>query len=261
VRRRDQSALRAIVGAVALNVLIRSELDGFLGLSALIGVSVSLVLFVVGVRRRPSVVRRRAWIGAAATGAFAVVALAGLTVSAVAHDPTSPMASGSPRRRSPRSTTVTTRPPPISSPTHPTRSATPTNASGVCSPHPAVSCRQWPRTPPPRPTCQRQRPAGTADAAAALRAIDPASLTVVDGTIDLDAIEAVEAPLLQVQAALEDLRRVTVEADSPWLLDAIQDELADLDVASTRTNRGSRTPSPPCNSPRRCSATARSGGI
>jgi hypothetical protein len=58
----------------------------------------------------------------------------------------------------------------------------------------------------------------------------PASLTVVDGTIDLDAIEAVEAPLLQVQAALEDLRLVTVEADSPWLLDAIQDELADLDV-------------------------------
>ena len=38
VRRRDQSVMRALVGAIALNVLIRSELDGFLGLSAVVGV-------------------------------------------------------------------------------------------------------------------------------------------------------------------------------------------------------------------------------
>ena len=51
---------------------------------------------------------------------------------------------------------------------------------------------------------------GTAEAAAALRAIDPASLRVVDGAIDLDAVAAVEAPLLQVESALAE-----AQADEP----------------------------------------------
>ena len=42
LRRRDLAVERAIVGAVAVNVLIRSELGGFLGLSAIIGIGLSV---------------------------------------------------------------------------------------------------------------------------------------------------------------------------------------------------------------------------
>jgi hypothetical protein len=95
VRRRDQSALRAVVGAVALNVLIRSELDGFLGLSASSG-SRSLVLFVVGVRRR------RSSCGGGPGSVLAPSAPSSSSPSPVwpsrrsAPDPTWPVASGSP---------------------------------------------------------------------------------------------------------------------------------------------------------------------
>ena len=37
-----------------MNVLIRSDLAGFLGLSAIIGVAVAIALFVIGLLGRPS---------------------------------------------------------------------------------------------------------------------------------------------------------------------------------------------------------------
>ena len=81
VRRRDQAELRAVVAGVALNVLIRSELDGFFGLSAIIGISIGVALFVVGVRRRPSAIRRLAWIAAAGLAGVAMLGLFGLAVA------------------------------------------------------------------------------------------------------------------------------------------------------------------------------------
>ena len=61
---------------------------------------------------------------------------------------------------------------------------------------------------------------GTAAAAAALRAIDPAPLSVVDGAIDLAAIAAVQEPLLQVEAVLNDLdERLT--SNEPGLQNAL----------------------------------------
>ena len=54
-------------------------------------------------------------------------------------------------------------------------------------------------------------------------------MTVVGGVIDLDAIPAVEDPLLDVQGALVDLRAVTSDVDSPWLVGRLQDELVDLE--------------------------------
>lgn len=53
VRRKDLGEARAVVGGIAMNVLLWSELDGFFGLSALIGVAVGAALLVLGLRRRP----------------------------------------------------------------------------------------------------------------------------------------------------------------------------------------------------------------
>ena len=67
------------------------------------------------------------------------------------------------------------------------------------------------------------------EAAIALESVDPGALTVVDGSIDIDAIRAVEEPLRRVEAALADLRVVTDSVDSPWLLGPFQTRLAELD--------------------------------
>jgi hypothetical protein len=61
VQRRDLGGLRAVVAAIGLNVLIRSDLQGFLGLSAIIGIATGITLFVIGLRRRPSAIRRTGW--------------------------------------------------------------------------------------------------------------------------------------------------------------------------------------------------------
>lgn len=48
LKRRDLAEWRAVIGGVAANVLIRSELEVFLGLSAIIGIAVGLAVIVVG---------------------------------------------------------------------------------------------------------------------------------------------------------------------------------------------------------------------
>ena len=230
VRRRHHGALRAIVGMAALNALIRSELDGFLGLSAQIGICVSIALFVVGVRRRRTAVRRRAWIGACATGAFAIAALAMLGISALSAR--SDVADGV---RYATQAIATLNDGSYSAAADQFASAS--NAFGAADQRLSGVLAAPSRLVPVAAQnasvaaeLSAAAAAGTADAAAALRAIDPSSLTIVDGAIDLSAIRAVEAPLLQVRSALDDLRLVTAGADSPWLVDAIQEELADLEV-------------------------------
>jgi hypothetical protein len=62
----------------------------------------------------------------------------------------------------------------------------------------------------------------------ALDQVDPDSLRVVDGAIDVEAIRAVEQPLADVQASLVALRDTTEDVRSPWLLGRIQTELDEL---------------------------------
>ena len=59
VRGRDRSWNRALIAALAMNALCRSELAPFFGLSAIVGVSCGLLLFVIGLSRRPQRVRQR----------------------------------------------------------------------------------------------------------------------------------------------------------------------------------------------------------
>jgi hypothetical protein len=65
-------------------------------------------------------------------------------------------------------------------------------------------------------------------ASRALGQIDPSTLRVSGGRIELAAIEAVEAPLLDVQGALRDLEQVTQGIESPWLVARVQQELDEL---------------------------------
>ena len=109
-----------------------------------------------------------------------------------------------------------------------TRSTRPTGASAAHSARWRSSSPAWPRTCRREPTSPQQRARALDEVAGALEQVDPDSLRVVDGAIDIDAISAVEAPLIQVQNSLAELRQATADVQSPWLLGALQNELADL---------------------------------
>jgi hypothetical protein len=70
------------------------------------------------------------------------------------------------------------------------------------------------------------RAAGAADAAAnTLDLVDLDRLQIVNGRIDLVALEQLEAPLASLEQTVDDLRSALDDADSPWLLDAFQSRL------------------------------------
>jgi hypothetical protein len=228
VRKRDQSTLRAAVAAVAMNALVRSDLDGFFGLSAIVGVTVGAVLFAVGLRRRPSAIRRIGWITVGVVGAVAVlaVAAAGITAVTVRAD----LTNGSQRAR--RAVNV------LDSGDYQAAATGFRDASGSFR---AVERRL--KGPLGKlalivPGVSQNVTAGSdlassaagalGDVATALEQVDPDALRVVNGTIDVHAIQAIEQPLKQVQTSLTDLRNVTDDVQSPWLVGKFQSELADL---------------------------------
>jgi hypothetical protein len=91
-RQRDGRPQWLVVSVgVTMNVLARSDLEGFLGASALVGVLVGLVVFVTGLSYRPRVVRRTAWALLAvlvviASGASAAFGFAALDVRSDLHN-------------------------------------------------------------------------------------------------------------------------------------------------------------------------------
>ena len=229
VRQRHQSERRALVAAVAMNVLIRSDLEGFFGLSALIGITLATALFVVGLRRRPSAIRRIGWITAATAGGVGVVALLALAVTALSVR--SDLSAGALQAR--QAITV------LNTGDYEQAATLFESSAGAFSRSEvrlggmlAAPSRLVPgvsQNVSAGAELSAAAAAGTAEAAAALRAIDPASLTVVDGKIDLAAVAAVEAPLQRVRGVLDDLTTTSNDVASPWLLGPLQDELADLD--------------------------------
>ncbi len=229
LRQRDQSAMRAVVAGIALNVLVRSDLGGFLGLSALVGITIAVLLFVLGLRRRPSAIRRVGWIGVGAVGGFVVLTLLALVaVGASSRSDLSNAASQAQRGVDAlnagdyagaaslfaRSSTAFAR-------------ADERLTGALARPSmlvPVVAQNLTAAT-----DLSAAAAAATDDAATALGDIDPSTLQVVEGAISVEAIRAVEAPLRQVEAALADLRAVSVRLDSPWLLEPVTDQLDELD--------------------------------
>jgi hypothetical protein len=78
-------------------------------------------------------------------------------------------------------------------------------------------------------------------AAAALAAVDVDALTISDGRIDLAALEALEAPLGELDASVLELRAALREAgDSPWLLAPVRSRLQRADEILDETAHRTR---------------------
>jgi Protein of unknown function (DUF4012) len=70
---------------------------------------------------------------------------------------------------------------------------------------------------------------GASTVAEALAEIDLDSLHTVDGRIDLDAVAALDGPLTRVREALDDLQQTLDSVRSPWLVHRADIELDDFD--------------------------------
>jgi hypothetical protein len=228
-RRDHQSELRALAAAVSLNVLIRSELDGFFGLSAVVGITMGALLFVFGLWRRPASIRRWGFSGAALVLFIGVVG-GGLSTAA-ALSARSDLALGAELSRQAIVTLNEGDYDRAADEFAQASFALERAEDRLSGPFalpghlvPAVSQNV-------RGTALLSGEAsdGTAEVAAALREIDPAALRLVGGAVDLDAVRAAEAPLERVRDALVDVRNVSDDVDSAWLVETLQRELSQLD--------------------------------
>ncbi len=229
-RNDDLPAARAVAGAVAVNVLFRSELAGFVGLSAVVGIALGSALVFVGVRARPRSVRVRVRQVLGVVGAFVVMALVGAGLSgATARDD---VVAGAQAARDGIAA--------LNRGEYERAAAFFDDASTAFDS--STDRLGGPAGRPARlvPVAAQNLRAGTelastasdalGTAAEALIEIDPSSLTVTGGSIDLESIQRVEAPLQRVEQALDDLRVSTESVRSPWLLGRLDNELDELDA-------------------------------
>ncbi|WP_395155242.1 DUF4012 domain-containing protein [Ilumatobacter sp.] len=227
--RRDRTAVRVGVGGIAVNVLIRSEFEPFFGFSALVGLSICALVFLLGMLRRPSQVRRVGWLVAgAAAGVFAAsllcVGLAALSArsgltnaSRSARQGVAALNAGDYER---------------AAKLFEQSAQNFESADGHLGGLLAAPGRLVPGV-AQNVAAGRDLAAAaaeaTAQAAGALRQVDPSKLRVAGGRIDLDEIRAVGAPLERVRVAFDGLRAVVEEVDSPWLVGPVQAELVEID--------------------------------
>jgi len=229
LKRRDQSEIRALTAAIAMNVLIRSDLEGFLGLSALIGICAGLVLFVLGVRRRPSQLRRIAWIASGSVAGFVVLALGALAITGVSARPDLTRGANSANQAIDVLNQGDYQQAAELFQNSADSFGRADNRLGGLLALPSRLLPGVSQNVGAGGDLATVAASGTNDAAQALRAIDPSTLRVIDGRIDVAAIAAVRAPLEQVQGALDDIDAVSSGVDSPWLIGRLQSELDDLE--------------------------------
>jgi hypothetical protein len=227
--RRDVPLARAAVVGVALNVLIRSNLEGFLGLSAVIGVVAGAIVLVIGVTRRRSRVQHVVWVGLAVFVLIGVVGVASATVAGLMVR--SDLTAGNRQAR----TAIDQ----LGDGDYVAAARGFDDAAASFASADATLGAPWARPAQLVPglaqnlTTTRDLTSAvagvSADLGTALGAVDPEQLRLVNGRIDVDAVRLVQQPFRDVQQSIADLDQAIDDADSPWLVSPLVARLDDLD--------------------------------
>lgn len=229
LRQRDLAIERAVVAAIAFNVLIRAEVDPFLGVSALVGIGCGVLVVVFGVRRRGR--RTVRWVNVAGItiGALAVVAVAGAAVAVanatsdlragniVAREAVERLSDGDYRGSSDSFFEASTRFESASS-TLDAPWARPAMLIPVVAQNRAAALDLA--------TAATGAASAIADASAV---IDVDQLTLRNGRFDVDAIRLLGGPFGEVSASIDSLSETIADVDSPWLAAPLSERLDDLD--------------------------------
>ncbi len=222
----SMAALRAAMAGVIVQVALQFELDPFFLASALLaGVAFALVA-ITGWRRRERPVRKRVLWGAAAVGGAVVLAGVGAGVSGL--QARSPATTG--YREMLRGLELVER--------GDMAEASAALYQAALELGDAESSLRQPIAAPARmvPVLSQnvvdmsEVLASAADAAfsaaQALDAVDLDALQIVNGVIDIGALEALQQPLATLEATVGELQAALDEAQTPWLLGPLQTRLA-----------------------------------
>jgi hypothetical protein len=229
LERRDLAVERAVVAAIAFNVLIRAQVDPALGVSALVGIGCGVLVVIFGVRRRGRRTIRWVTVAGLAVGGVAVLATVGAAVSvanaasdlragnAVAREAVEQLSDGDYRSSSDGFFEAATR--------------FEAASSTLDAP--------WARPAMLIPVVAQNRVAAldlassAAEASAAIAdasaVIDVDQLTLRNGRFDIDAIELLGGPLDAVETSIDSLSEAISDVDSPWLAAPLSERLDDLD--------------------------------
>jgi hypothetical protein len=223
---------RVVVAAslgLAFNVLGRAEVGGMLGTSAIVTFVAAALVFVTGIRRRPTRVRRTAWIGLGVVVLFGGLATAGFAYEAAKsrHDLASGLSVaelGVAALEDGRFEDAASR----------FREAT-----GYLESANTRLDKPWARAAAVVPIAAIYQSAvsdmshvgadGATVVADALDRIDVDRLRPQAGRFDLQALADLQAPLTRVRDALVDLQQTSQDVRSPWLVNRATYELDDFD--------------------------------
>lgn len=221
---------RSLATLLAVQVLARQELQGFQGLSALVACSGLSALFAVGVWRRPGAVRRHTLAVLGGIGAVVGVSLVGFVIAGLAAR--APLEDGN--RQAREGLAALDRGDIVAA-----RAAFQGAAKSFAKADDDLSAL-WAQPARLLPVVAQHRgslselSAGAANVsqkvASALAVIDPDSLRMVDGAIDIAAVRSLEQPFTDLRAAVDQLGDVVGAARSPWLAGPLQHRLDDLVV-------------------------------
>jgi hypothetical protein len=227
-RKRELTLVRAVSAGLVVNALARSELAVFFGASSLVAVAACMLIVVVGVKRRPRRIRKRVWKGSAVAGVAALVALLGFGVAAASARP--PLTEGNRLARSGLDA--------LNQGQFDTAVQLFDSAERSFGRAEAQLTKPWAWPAHLIPVVSQNAAAATelaaaatevsADIASTLRTIDVETVRVIDGQIDLAAVEALAAPFESMEAALNGLDDSVEQVDSPWLAGRVAAELDEL---------------------------------
>ena len=234
--RRSQPVERAIVVGGILLVLSTSRELGAFGVSTAIAVCVAVALAALGLNRRSRKVRRIGYIAVGAAAAVAVLGTLALVLSGTSARPdlttgeraarqglneleaadferaqsSFARAAASFQRAADEVGAVWT---------------APARLVPVVSQHHRAVDR-----------LAAEAAAASATVAAQLDVIDFDALRIVDGRIDLEAVEGLLGPMVELQASLAELDEAVESAQDPWLIEPLADRLDELrlDIAEQR---------------------------
>ena len=217
VSRRRQPLLGAGIAALSVQSLLHIPPIGFFGLPSLIAAAAIMPVLFTGWRRAPAKVRRRASIGLAAAGAFAVVATAAFGVSALlarshvnaaiteAKRGLESLRSGDQAEASARFDRATT---------------DFTEANDLLSAPWAQPARLVPVVAQQADALRTVTDSGgslTATAGGTARTAPYQQLRATAGQIDLTAMAAMQQPVARSATALESAQAAVERVQSPWL--------------------------------------------
>lgn len=228
--RRPNRVLSAACALVAMNIAARGSLDWFLGAETVVAVVVAMVLAVVGLRYRSPRSRRfvaagmavyvvAAIVGTAATALAGSTAIDDLREAQTAVDGALDLIidGDSENARQSLEEAITR----LSS--FESSMGSPLTAGAAVVPvvaqHRSAALE-----------VSRSASAAMAAITSELDAFDIDNITAGPGTIDLDAVRALERPMLEFQDELRGVMSTVDDVRSPWLVDRVVAELDELEL-------------------------------